>query len=87
MFELAKEERTYFYNIDGTNAFRLFNGEGDGIGGLTIDNYNGHLLIQWYSKGIYKFRYQILEALKTVFDYTSIFEKCVSKMLRLQVVL
>lgn len=75
LFELAKEERTYFYNIDGTNAFRLFNGEGDGIGGLTIDNYNGHLLIQWYSKGIYKFRYQILEALKTVFDYTSIFEK------------
>lgn len=75
LFELAKEERTYFYNIDGTNAFRLFNGEGDGIGGLIIDNYNGHLLIQWYSKGIYKFRYQILEALKTVFDYTSIFEK------------
>ena len=36
----------------------------DGVGGLTIDNYNGHLLIQWYSKGIYKFRYIIIEAIK-----------------------
>ena len=23
--------------------------QGDGVGGLTIDNYDGHLLIQWYS--------------------------------------
>ncbi|MCG7338801.1 class I SAM-dependent rRNA methyltransferase [Staphylococcus sp. ACRSN] len=75
LFKSANEDRAYFYNIDGTNAFRLFNGEGDGIGGLTIDNYNGHLLIQWYSKGIYKFRYQILEAIKNIFEFTSIFEK------------
>ncbi|WP_283589410.1 class I SAM-dependent rRNA methyltransferase [Staphylococcus nepalensis] len=75
LFETAKEERSYFYNIEGTNAFRVFNGEGDGVGGLTIDNYNGHFLIQWYSKGIYKYRYQILNALKNVFKYTSLFEK------------
>lgn len=74
-FQLANEERQYYYNIDGTNAFRLFNAEGDGVGGLTIDNYNGHLLIQWYSKGIYKYKYMILEALKSVFNYTSIYEK------------
>ncbi|MFI3134761.1 class I SAM-dependent rRNA methyltransferase, partial [Staphylococcus warneri] len=75
LFEKALEEREYYYHIDGTNAFRLFNAEGDGVGGLTIDNYDGHLLIQWYSKGIYKFRYHILEAIKTVFEYQSIYEK------------
>lgn len=75
LFKNAKAEREYFYNIDGTNAFRVFNGEGDGIGGLTIDNYDGHFLIQWYSKGIYKFRYNVLSALENVFEYTSIFEK------------
>ncbi|MCD8840931.1 class I SAM-dependent rRNA methyltransferase [Staphylococcus arlettae] len=75
LFTLAKEDRTYFYNLEGTNAFRLFNSEGDGVGGLTIDNYNGHLLIQWYSKGIYKFKYLILQAIQNVFQYTSIFEK------------
>ena len=51
---------------------------GDGVGGLTIDNYNGHLLIQWYSKGIYKFRYIIIEAIK-VFKFESVFEKCAFK--------
>ncbi|WP_192947492.1 class I SAM-dependent rRNA methyltransferase [Staphylococcus cohnii] len=75
LFEIAKQERAYFYNIEGTNAFRIFNGEGDGVGGLTIDNYNGHFLIQWYSKGIYKYRYQILSALKNTFKYNSLFEK------------
>lgn len=75
LFEEAQAERDYFYHIEGTNAFRLFNAEGDGVGGLTIDNYDGHLLIQWYSKGIYKFRYLILQAIRQVFDYTSIYEK------------
>src|SRR5699024_9038744 len=75
LFEIAQKEREYFYNIEGTNAFRLFNGEGDGVGGITIDNYDGHLLIQWYSKVIYKFRYNVLTALKAIFGYTSIFEK------------
>lgn len=75
LFQEALDYRQYFFNIDGTNAFRLFNAEGDGIGGLTIDNYNGHLLVQWYSKGIYAFRNIVLNAVQDVFPYTSIFEK------------
>lgn len=75
LFKVALAEREYYYNIDGTNAFRLYNAEGDGVGGFTIDNYNGHLLIQWYSKGIYKFKYMILEAIRTVFTFDSIYEK------------
>ncbi|MCJ1662390.1 class I SAM-dependent rRNA methyltransferase [Staphylococcus sp. NRL 16/872] len=75
LFKQALEEREYYYHIEGTNAFRLFNAEGDGVGGLTIDNYNGHLLIQWYSRGIYKFRYNVVEAIQNVFEFKSIYEK------------
>ncbi|ARJ51519.1 class I SAM-dependent rRNA methyltransferase [Staphylococcus lutrae] len=74
-FAEAREVREYFYHIDGTNAFRIFNGEGDGIGGLTIDNYHGHLLIQWYSEGIYHYRPYIIDAIKKVFHYDSVYEK------------
>lgn len=75
LFKQALEEREYYYHIEGTNAFRLFNAEGDGVGGLTIDNYDGHLLIQWYSKGIYKFRYNVIEAIQKIFNFKSIYEK------------
>ncbi|MBI5975423.1 class I SAM-dependent rRNA methyltransferase [Staphylococcus canis] len=83
-FALALEERQYFYNVDGTNAFRLFNGEGDGIGGLTIDNYDGHLLVQWYSEGIYAYRSLIISAITAIFDYNSIYEKTRFKHERIQ---
>lgn len=64
------------YNDDATtNAYRLLNGEGDGIGGLTIDYLDGHYLITWYSKGIYQFKEMILGALEEVVDYKSIYEK------------
>lgn len=75
LFEIARETRNYYYQAEGTNAFRLFNGEGDGLGGLTIDHYDGHLLIQWYSEGIYQFRKYIIEAMQAVFPFKSIYEK------------
>lgn len=75
LFKQAIQEREYFENVDGINAYRLFNAEGDGIGGLTIDNYDGHLLLQWYSVGIYRLKDRILPAIQEVFEYKSIFEK------------
>ncbi|MCE4956934.1 class I SAM-dependent rRNA methyltransferase [Macrococcoides caseolyticum] len=75
LFEAAKAYRLSLFNATDTNAFRLYNGEGDGLGGFTIDDYNGHLLIQWYSKGIYQYKHTIVEAIMQVFDYQSIFEK------------
>lgn len=73
---MALEKRLGLYNNPKTTAFRVFNGEGDGIGGLTIDFYNGYYLINWYSKGIYKFKPLVLEALKKSVEYDGIYEKC-----------
>ena len=38
------EEKIFFSN-EPTTAFRVFNGEGDGIGGLTIDYFEGYYVI------------------------------------------
>ncbi|SDO21894.1 SAM-dependent methyltransferase [Psychrobacillus sp. OK028] len=64
----------YYHNTD-TTAFRVFNGEGDGIGGLTIDYFDGYYLISWYSEGIYSFKEMILEALEASTPYKGIYEK------------
>ena len=44
-FVNARALRANFYQDELTNAFRLFNGEGDGLGGLTIDFYNGFAVL------------------------------------------
>ena len=52
----AIDKRASYFKDSQTTAFRVFNGEGDGIGGFTVDLYNNYLLIQWYSIGIYKYK-------------------------------
>jgi len=71
----AIEKRLGLYNNPKTTAFRVFNGEGDGIGGLTIDFFNGNYLINWYSQGIFTFRAQVVEALKKSVEFDAIYEK------------
>ncbi|MCP3030881.1 class I SAM-dependent rRNA methyltransferase [Halobacillus sp. A1] len=67
--------RKGFYKDTDTTAFRVFNGEGDGIGGFTIDYFAGYYLINFYSEGIYTFRSLILESLQKLVEYTAIYEK------------
>jgi 23S rRNA (cytosine1962-C5)-methyltransferase len=73
--ENAKAFREDFFKSKDTNAFRLFNGEGDGVGGLSIDYYNGYLVVTWYSIGIYSFKEAILEAIKESIDFKGIYQK------------
>lgn len=68
-------KREKYYYSKHTNAFRVFNGEGDGIGGLTIDFYNGFYLITWYSEGIYKFKDLILKSIKSLVPFDGIYQK------------
>lgn len=58
-----------------TTAFRIFNGEGDGIGGVTIDWYAGFVQFNWYSRGIYDYREWFVDALKELRpDFKGIYE-------------
>lgn len=73
--ETAIQHRNDFYTSTDTTAFRVFNGEGDGIGGLIIDYFDGFYLISWYSEGIYSFKDIILEALEASVSYRGVYEK------------
>ncbi len=55
--------RSNLFNDCLTNAFRLFNSYGDGIGGITIDYFAGFLVINWYNKGILKYKDMIIQNL------------------------
>ncbi|PKM51675.1 MAG: RlmI/RlmK family 23S rRNA methyltransferase [Firmicutes bacterium HGW-Firmicutes-7] len=67
--------RKKYYHDEETTAFRVFNGEGDGVGGLTIDYFNKYYLINWYSKGIYAFKDDILKSLNNLVEYKAIYQK------------
>lgn len=73
--QCALQHRDRLYNSLDTTAFRVFNGEGDGVGGLTIDYYDGYYLMTWYSFGIYQFKDLVLTALKNSLDYKGIYQK------------
>jgi 23S rRNA (cytosine1962-C5)-methyltransferase len=71
----AIKDRESFYNNTETTAFRVFNGEGDGIGGLTIDYFAGYYLLTWYSVGIYHFQEYIIQALQELVEFKAIYQK------------
>lgn len=71
----AIKYREELFSDESTTAFRVLNGEGDGIGGLTIDYFEGYYLVTWYSVGIYELRADILEALKQSVEYKGIYQK------------
>ncbi|MDM5195577.1 class I SAM-dependent rRNA methyltransferase [Bacillus hominis] len=71
----ALHKRKDFYKSNDTTAFRALNGEGDGLGGLIIDYYDGYYVVSWYSEGIYTFRDEIIAALQKVANFKGIYEK------------
>ena len=67
LFRQAKEKRKAYYQDDLTTAFRLFNQEGDGFGGLTVDLYGDYAVFSWYNSYVYQIRKAISEAFRQVF--------------------
>jgi 23S rRNA (cytosine1962-C5)-methyltransferase len=82
-FWFEKINKAYQYRLhlsilnNTTNVFRLFFGEGDGASGLILDYYNGNVVLQAHSWGIYLQKENIVEALKKVLqnNLKSIYDK------------
>lgn len=72
-------EKLGFFNNENLNVFRLINAEGDGFPGLIIDYYNGTLVFQAHSAGMYLhlelFKKLLIELLghklKAIYDKSS----------------
>ena len=67
LFRQAKEKRKSYYQDDLTTAFRLFNQEGDGFGGLTVDLYGDYAVFSWYNSYVYQICQTISEAFRQIF--------------------
>ena len=67
LFRQAKEKRSAYYQDELTTAFRLFNQDGDGFGGLTVDLYGDYAVFSWYNSYVYQIRQTISEAFRQVF--------------------
>ncbi|HEU5565715.1 TPA: class I SAM-dependent rRNA methyltransferase [Streptococcus pneumoniae] len=67
LFRKAKEKRNAYYQDDLTTIYRLFNQEGDGFGGLTVDLYGDYAVFSWYNSYVYQIRQTISEAFRQVF--------------------
>lgn len=76
LFLKAKEKRQNYFFDNATSAYRLFNGEGDGLGGLTIDRYNDYAVFSWYNATLYTKKNFILEAFKKAMpEIIGVYEK------------
>ena len=62
-------------DLEGTNAFRLINGEGDFLPGLTVDRYKDHLMIQLYCGGWKPYLGLLSEVLQKLCSPRGIYEK------------
>lgn len=71
----ALERREALFADPDTTAFRVFNGEGDGVGGLSIDFFDGYYMVSWYSQGIYSMKHHVYSVLDKIVEYKGIYEK------------
>ena len=62
-------------DLEGTSAYRLVNGEGDALPGLTADRYGDHLMIQLYSSGWQRHLPLVVSVLKEILAPIGIYEK------------
>ncbi|GFH43074.1 SAM-dependent methyltransferase [Lactococcus hodotermopsidis] len=67
LFKTAKAKRQNYFNDELTTAFRIFNQDGDGFGGMTVDIYGNFALFSWYNSFIYSLKADILNAFRQVF--------------------
>lgn len=63
----AKGKRQAYQDSELTTAYRIFNQDGDGFGGLSIDLYNDFAVFSWYNDYVYAIKDTILAAFRKVY--------------------
>jgi len=75
-YAIDLRRRLGFFDHPELNVFRLINGEGDELSGLIVDYYDGVLVVQCHSTGMYKELDQISMALqKNIPGIKAIYDK------------
>lgn len=71
----AQSLRDRHADLGETTAYRLVNGEGDGLPGLTIDRYGAHLMVQLYTQAWKPYLDLIMTELQQLLKPLGIYEK------------
>ena len=72
--ERARKSRSLI-DFGDTNVARLVNAEGDGLPGLTVDQYAGYLMIQYYTPAWERYLPTIASALQEVYAPLGVYAK------------
>jgi 23S rRNA (cytosine1962-C5)-methyltransferase len=67
--------RSHLFDPTSTNAYRLINGEGDYLPGLTVDQYGRVLVLQISTKGMERLKPLLVEELVRLLQPQAIYEK------------
>jgi 23S rRNA (cytosine1962-C5)-methyltransferase len=62
-------------DLEGTTAYRLVNGEGDGLPGVTVDRYGEHLMVQLYAASWTPHLADLVAVLQQLLSPAGIYEK------------
>ena len=73
--EKAYRMRRRYVEDEGTDAYRLINGENDLLPGLIVDKYAGYLVVQFHTRGIERWKENIISALQKTISPQGIFER------------
>lgn len=73
--QAAIDLRRFHAELGDTDAYRLVNGEGDGLPGLTVDRYGNHLMVQAYCAGWQPHLKLVTQVLQELLAPTGIYEK------------
>jgi 23S rRNA (cytosine1962-C5)-methyltransferase len=73
--ENAHQIRKKYVESPLTNAYRVINGENDFLPGLIVDKYADYLVVQFHTRGIERWKNEIITALGAVFSPKGIYER------------
>ncbi|OPY01083.1 MAG: Ribosomal RNA large subunit methyltransferase I [Syntrophorhabdus sp. PtaB.Bin047] len=73
--ERAGDIRRRYVESPGTNAYRMVNGESDLLPGLIVDRYGEYLVVQFHTRGMERWKPEVMEALITAFGPRGIWER------------
>jgi 23S rRNA (cytosine1962-C5)-methyltransferase len=73
-FRRAQDLRQHI-DLSSTNAYRLVNGEGDGLPGITVDYYAGYLMLQFFTSAWDIHQDKIKNAAQSIFTPKGIYRK------------
>ncbi len=71
----ALDIRRRYVEREGTSAYRLINGENDLLPGLIVDKYADYLVVQFHTRGIERWKDDIIGALENIVHPRGIYER------------